>query len=402
MVFAACVYRSRRRRRFYHFGSMKILHIVTGLMGGGAEFQLCRMCVLLQTAGFEQKVVSLLPDGTLSPRIRDAGIELTHLDLRRGGFDITGVMALRHIINQYRPDVLHSWMYHACVYSAVASAFIRQLPVLWSIHHSSLTFADNSVSTLGAASICGPLSYSRKVHIAYCAESARLTHEARGYCRHRSVFIPNGYDGVRFRRSTSAGEEIRSRFNISAGSPVFGLVARFDPIKDHATFLEAASVVRQSHPKVTFLLIGEGVDESNTALMDLVVRHGVDASVILAGRCEDMVAAYSAFNSLVLSSRGEAFPNVICEGMLCELPCIATDVGDCRAIVDDCGFIVPAGSASLLSEAMLRMLDLTDATRAAMGNRARERIVTNYSEETALTAHLNLYASLARGGTFAT
>jgi hypothetical protein len=89
-----------------------------------------------------------------------------------------------------------------------------------------------------------------------------------------------------------------------------------------------------------FLLFGDGIDQSNTALMELVERNGLNGSIILGGRSDDVAASYSAMDLLVSSSRGEAFSNVICEGMLCELPCIVTNVGDSAAIAGDTGYIV--------------------------------------------------------------
>ena len=63
----------------------------------------------------------------------------------------------------------------------------------------------------------------------------------------------------------------------------------------------------------------------------------------------------------VLSSCGEAFPNVLAEAMACELPCVATDVGDTNLIIADTGWIVPANNplslAAAISEAMMTFGD---------------------------------------------
>jgi glycosyltransferase involved in cell wall biosynthesis len=375
---------------------MRVLHIITDLDSGGAEMQLCGLCALLKSAGYDQKVVVLKAEGLLSPRIRALGIDCIHLNLRAGRFDLGGVRALRPIMQEYRPAVIHAWMYHACVYAALAGASGR--PLLLSVHHSSLSFANDSVSTLMAAFACGVLSYRRNVHLAYCAESARRSHEGRGYCRERGVFIPNGYASSHFQRNGQSGEAMRARLGIPAGAFVLGLVARFNPIKDHTVFLKAFSLVRERHPEAVAILAGNDIDSSNVGLLRLISRWCPDHSaVVLAGRCSDMVAAYSAMDVLILSSRSEAFPNVLCEGMLCELPCVTTDVGDCRSIVGDCGTVVAPRSADLLGAAMLRMLELPYADRVAMGLSGRRRIAARYPEDEVLRSYAACYENCRMG-----
>jgi glycosyltransferase involved in cell wall biosynthesis len=140
------------------------------------------------------------------------------------------------------------------------------------------------------------------------------------------------------------------------------MVARFDPIKDHATFLQAAALLLKSHrDKVVFMLIGDDMENSNAALVELIARKGLSEHVLLTGRRNDMADVYSALDVLILSSRGEAFPNVICEGMLCELPCVSTKVGDCSDIIGDTGFLTEPGSPEALHDALSRMVRLDSA-----------------------------------------
>ena len=376
---------------------MKILHVVTCLNTGGAEMQLCGLCERLQTLGFEQKVVSMLPEGALSSRIRSSGIECVHLDLRQDWPDPRRLRALRNEMTSFRPAVVHSWMYHACVYSSVASTCMRpEIPQIWSIHFSCLGFPGNSLSTMAAVAACRILSHQKKIHIAYCAEAAKREHESRGFRKQRAVFIPNGYDSVKFRRRPELRDRIRTQLNIPEDATVIGLVARFEPIKDHAGFLEAAALARQGDSrKLVYVLCGGEIEESNATLMSLIEKNGLGSSVVLAGKRSDIESVYSAFDVLALSSRGEAFPNVICEGMLSELPCISTDVGDCRTIIGDTGTIVPVGSPVALGQAIRNLAQLPEEERRRLGAKARERIIARYPMEAYLAKHISLYNELA-------
>jgi glycosyltransferase involved in cell wall biosynthesis len=379
---------------------MRILHVITGLNGGGAETQLCGLTRRLKAGGFEQRVISLLGEGPLSARIRDGGVECIHLGLRRGRPSLGAFAALAREIRDYEPAVVHGWMYHACIYATIASSLTKQKPpLLWSIHHAHLGFAHNSLSTLAASASCGLLSFDKRVHIAYCAEASQKAHETRGYCSRRASFIPNGYDPATFFRDPAAGRSVRARFGLPEDAVAIGMAGRFDPIKDHATFFEAAGIVRRSESaKLVFFLFGEGITESNHNLMNMIGQYGLTSSVVLAGRQDDMVATYSALDFLVSSSRGEAFPNVICEGMLCEVPCVATDVGDCRAIIGNSGYIVPAGTPGALGQSLCSAVNLPVEVRRGLGASARARITERYSAEAFLSRHVSAYLGLVRDG----
>ncbi|HXI20358.1 MAG TPA: glycosyltransferase, partial [Gemmatimonadales bacterium] len=91
----------------------------------------------------------------------------------------------------------------------------------------------------------------------------------------------------------------------------------------------------------------------------------------------DPGAIYNALDLLVSSSRfGEGFSNVLGEGMACGLRCVATDVGDARAVIGDTGVIVPPGDPAGLARGMLSLLG---AGPDLPGPRAR--IAANYSVE---------------------
>lgn len=146
------------------------------------------------------------------------------------------------------------------------------------------------------------------------------------------------------------------------------------------------------------MLFGEGIDGTNKELAALIERYQPGSELVLAGRLEDMVAAYSALDILVSSSRGEAFPNLICEAMLCEVPCVATDVGDCRTIIGETGYIVPPGAPVLLGKAMINALSLPRKAREELGLSARRRISERYSAEEFLARHISIYAGLVTNG----
>jgi len=91
----------------------------------------------------------------------------------------------------------------------------------------------------------------------------------------------------------------------------------------------------------------------------------------------------------VLSSCGEAFPNVLAEAMACGVPCVATNVGDSVLIVDETGWVVPAKDPQALAEsisaALMEMKDKQQWQKRA--DSARMRIINHFSIDRMLSAY---------------
>jgi glycosyltransferase involved in cell wall biosynthesis len=114
----------------------------------------------------------------------------------------------------------------------------------------------------------------------------------------------------------------------------------------------------------------------------------------LLGRREDMPAVMSSLDVLASSSVVEGFPNVLGEAMSCAVPCVATDAGDSRIIIGNTGIVVPIGDASSLAAGILQIVRMGTAERTALGQRARQRIIDDFSLARAVQSYERLYDEL--------
>lgn len=187
---------------------------------------------------------------------------------------------------------------------------------------------------------------------------------------------------------------IRADLSLSQEAFVIGIVARLHPMKDHDTFLRAAALFARQRRDATFLLVGDGLYENNTAIVDRVRALGIADQVRLCGRRKDIAAIDATLDIATSSSWGEAFPNTIGEAMACGIPCVATDVGDVREIIDDCGFIVPPGDPVALCDAWEQLYQLGRAGRHVLGQKGRQRIMERYSLEAMSSLYAELYRAL--------
>lgn len=81
------------------------------------------------------------------------------------------------------------------------------------------------------------------------------------------IVIPNGIDTDLFQPlAPDARAAVRAELGVSPDAPLIGLIARFHPQKDHATFLQAAALAARTHPELRVLLVGRDTGPENAAL----------------------------------------------------------------------------------------------------------------------------------------
>src|SRR5690606_38973928 len=143
-------------------------------------------------------------------------------------------------------------------------------------------------------------------------------------------------------QNAALGEAWKYEIGIPDGTIVLGMVARWDPHKDHRTLLDALRHLNRNFSDAwVCVLAGRGLEESNQELAQLLDRSEVKDKVRLVGNQANVIPMMSALDLHILSSMTEGFPNVISEAMLCGVPCVTTDVGDSRFIVSETGWVVP-------------------------------------------------------------
>jgi glycosyltransferase involved in cell wall biosynthesis len=231
--------------------------------------------------------------------------------------------------------------------------------------------------------------------IIYNSRLSRSQHETFGIAGTRAVVIPNGFDLEHLRPELEMGTKVRQEFGLPAEATIIGHVARFHPMKDHASFLRAAVRVARGNPSAYFLLVGREVSPDNPALNGIVPPEFLERFVF-TGERGDPHRLMQAMDVLATSSAwGEAFPNVIGEAMACGIPCVTTNVGDSADIVGDTGLVVPPFDTDALAGAMENMIRKNPEARRALGQSARKRVGTHYSLDSVVQKYTRLYQKLS-------
>ncbi|WP_280569563.1 glycosyltransferase [Chromohalobacter sp. 296-RDG] len=359
---------------------LKVLHVITGLTDGGAEDSLYQLCH--NDRHNVHRVVCLMDAGQYGSRFDAAGIEVVYLDMPRGRVTPPGLWRLWRIIREFQPDVVQTWMYHANLVGGVVARLAGVKAICWGIHNSNLMPGATKRSTIWVAKACGALSRVVPSRIVSCSQHAVDVHRKLRYAAMKFVVVPNGYNLSLLTLDAAARARMRADWKLDDDMPLFGMVARFDPQKDHANLIAALAQLKGLGWDFRCALIGAGLDADNHELIGLLEDHGVRDRVLLVGRRSDIPAVMNALDVHVLSSRfGEAFPNVLSEAMACGTPCVSTDVGDAAFIVGDTGWIAPPGDPRALADQLaLALEEHADAPAwQARKQCAHQRVVDSFS-----------------------
>tara|TARA_Y100000991_G_C21903132_1_gene318997 strand:- start:222 stop:923 length:702 start_codon:yes stop_codon:yes gene_type:complete len=167
--------------------------------------------------------------------------------------------------------------------------------------------------------------------IIFNSKESMLQHIKKGYSEKKSLVIYNGF--TRY-ASIKKLKSKKNYFNIIN-------VARYHPQKNHKLLFKSIEILKHNYSfNFKLHLIGKGLNKKNTILIKHLKNLHIYENVILYDLI-DPILVHELFSksdiSLLLSSYGESFPNVIAEAMLYGAFPIATDLGDTKSIINNFG-----------------------------------------------------------------
>jgi len=289
---------------------------------------------------------------------------------------------IRKYLKRYRPAVAHSTGYEADVLLRWAA---KSLPVKVVTSATCGTWPPRGVGAFG--------TWVRRrldrdslprvdAFLADCADLvARLT--AAGMPAERIVLDPPGVS------LTRVSTEAAAAFTRPCGTPLVGYAGALERSRGLLVLAAAVPALRAVYPDIRVVVAGEG--PARAALLPAAADGRID----LLGHVESVPAALAAFDVCVFPVAEQGTPTSLLEAAALGKPIVASAVHGIADLFEDRREIslVPPGEASVLAEAILGVL--ADPRRAAaMGDRARLRVIDQYSSTSAVERHLEVYRRL--------
>lgn len=354
----------------------KIIFLIRSLNYGGAEQQLVILAQGLVELGHRVMVATFYSGDQLENDLRYSGVHVTTLN-KQSRWDVLGFLwRLISLIRHERPDILHGYLPVPNLLTVLLKPLFSCIRVVWGVRASNMDLS--RYDWLARVVFRLECFFSRFADLIIVnSNSGRNYHLKHGFPENKMVVVPNGIDTERFVHDTEARHRVRKEWGITDNEKLIGIVARLDPMKDHPTFLKAASSLAKERDDVHFICVGDGPEPYKSELKRLSCELGLESKLIWADTRRDMPAVYNAIDILTSSSYGEGFPNVIGEAMACGVPCVVTDVGDSALIVGNTGIVVLPKSPETFKAGIERLLKTTNY--GLEGKQCRQKIVEQFS-----------------------
>ncbi len=340
--------------------NIKVLHVIVSLGNGGAERQLIELLKHNRNHG----VLLLSVADEYKETLDKLKIKYWEMGVKNKLLMLFKILFFRKVILSYKPDIVQSWMYNACLFSALCKLInLYDKPLIWNIRCSNMVTEHYSRSLKLIIYSCVFLSkYVEK--IIYNSYAGQAYHQKIGFSQKSGKVIYNGVDSKKFNSTITQRKGLRAKYNFAENDLVFMCVARVDPMKNYNNFLKAyKSIGGVCNSKIKLVLAGKGTDKLD--LPHNCIALGMKKNIEEYYNIADIVIVPSAF--------GEGFSNVLVEGMLTKLYPVATDVGDAKKIIGNTGFILSGSDEETLKKEFLKIIKVKQAFIKTMGRKARNR-----------------------------
>ncbi len=353
---------------------MRIMHIITRLIIGGAqENTLLSVLGQMRAPGCAASLVvgpTTGPEGTLVDEAQREGvdyIEVPSLLRRISPLDeIRAYRALRRVIREWKPDVVHTHSSKAGVLGRLAAWHERVPLVVHTIH--GLPFHPYQNRLARAFFIMAERFAARRSHRILAVAEAMVEKAVAAGVAPREKFEVV-YSGIRledFLTPPAPPAELRRRYGLPADAVVIGKLARLFELKGHDYLLEAFARLGERHPRAYLFLVGDGLWRER--LQRKASLLGIAERIAWAGLVphERVAETIHAMDVLVHCSLREGLARVLPQALLAGKPVVGFDVDGAREVVIEgrTGRLVPAQDVEALTRVLDETLSSLPAARA--------------------------------------
>lgn len=341
---------------------MKILYVITGLGQGGAERVVCDLADQMYQRGHSVKIAYLTGDILTKPCFPE--IELIKINLNSLLLFPLAYITLSKVIKNFEPDVVHSHMVHANIFTRLIRIVNPIKKLICTAHNSDEGGRLRMLAyrfTHNLADLTTNVSN----------EAVQAFIEKKAVPDSDIITTYNGIDLSRFFYNSEAKNKILNELNINTNSYLILAVGRFSEQKDYPNLLHAFKILKNKSIGVIKLIIA-GDGELRSEIEKIIDELDLKQDIYLLGRRSDIPDLMSAADLFVLSSKYEGFGLVVAEAMACKTLVVATDCGGVAEVLNNNQFLVQPSNHEKLANKIFDTLSLNDTSK-------QKNIVKNFN-----------------------
>ena len=353
---------------------MKLLFVIDNLGSGGAQNQLSIIAAALQKRGHEVKVFTYYPQNFFKQRLSDAGVAILHI-LKKDKLGWNVVTGLKKIIQNDSPDVIISFLDTPNFYASLANALSgKQLKSIVSYRSKS------DFNTMSFLSRKIKEWVNKKANLILCNskhEAFRWTQQYPKLARKTQTF----YNIVDLEKFSPQDSKHADNTILCIGSPSIH--------KNGLCVIEALKLIIDKKIDLQINWVGQkvySIADRKAYILEMEKRladYQLENNWTWSEPISAVEQLYKKPCALVLASKTEGLPNVVCEALASGLPVIASDVLDHPLLLDGQknGFLFNPDQPEDLALKIQTMLNLPTAKHQEFSRNARAYALKTFNED---------------------
>ena len=394
---------------FFVLDEMKIVHIITRLILGGAQENTLITCRLLAERGHEVVLITgpaLGPEGELFNQTEGAGYGVVVVERLRRAInplnDIVSYFQIKRLLEQMRPDVVHTHSAKAGILGRYAGRGLKgrwgggRPAVVHTIH--GLAFHPYQSGLLNRFYIGVEKAAAKRTDF-FISVADAMTEQALAAGIGRPEQYVTAYSAIEedaFLETISdeRRRDFRSRYGIADDATVLVTIARLFTLKGHEYIIESAKELAGRFEKAVWLFVGDGI--LTEEYKERVRRMGLAERFKFAGLLApgEIPLAIQSSDILVHCSLREGLARALPQGMLCGRPVVSFDVDGAREVVNEgTGRLIEPKNVGQLTRACSELME-DEELRKRLGERGRESVRQKFAPGTMVDTIEKVYQRL--------
>jgi len=393
---------------------LKIVHIITRLILGGAQENTLITCKLLAERGHDVTLVTgpaLGPEGDLYEQAENQSFKFVIFDnLRRQinpHYDIPAYVAIKDLLKHLKPDIVHTHSAKAGILGRFAAHALRRKlkgssqgfskpAVVHTIH--GLAFHPYQNSLLNKFYIAVEKAAARRTD-AFISVADAMTNQALAAGIGSPDKFTTAYSAIEeddFLKPVPSEQidQFRHKYAILPDAVVLVTIARLFHLKGHEFIIESAKALAERFPNVIWLFVGDGIlgDKYKKQVHDLGLGHRFRFTGLLPPKM--MAQVIQASDILVHCSLREGLARTLPQAMLAGRPVVSFDVDGAKEVVDEnTGRLIEAKNVEQLTAACAELINDRNL-REKLGTQGRESVKARFAPDTMIDTIEDVYRRL--------
>lgn len=306
---------------------MKVIYIIDTLSGYGAEKSIVQIAINLQKT--TPVFIQLYKGDSLIDLLEENSIKVYSLNLGNG--TRAGLEKIISIINQEKPDIIHSTLFRS---DRFARKLKKKFPAIILIgSFVSNSYSGNRFKQLSFISRLKLRSTQIRdrisaVDVDYFISNSQAIKEsnirALGVSNSKVEVIYRGRNFDNITQNDIAVQKIRKELAITEEKKIFLNVARLSIGKGQLDLINAFKIIADTNPNIILLLAGEG--SIYEELEVLIKDSKLENRIILLGYRNDVSTLLEIADFFIFPSYFEGLPGALIEAIIAKTPCIISDI----------------------------------------------------------------------------